>query len=258
MATKKNEVAEVQDNLPAVALEGMQGAAGVGFEDTDANDYAIPYLSIAHGTSGAMKSNNANYIEDLKLGDIYDPVSGEIYKEVQIIPLHRQRFHVEWDDRQFVERHDPNTSPMDTTTPDEKGHDRLPNGNTLIDTVYLYALVLGEDGVNSPVVISFARTSQKVYKKLMARANKLRITGADGKRFQAPLHSHVYTLGTAMETSKNGDEFHNWKLDGNPELITDADLWQEAETLRGQIASGEKQAADPQSETVDADAADGF
>lgn len=250
MTTKKaagTAVAEKEEaGLPAVPLAGMEQHAGDGFENTTADDYAIPYLSIAHGTSKAMKKNSADYIEELKLGDIYDPVSGEIWDEVRIVPLLRQRYHVEWDDRQFVERHALADSPMDSTTRNEKGHDILPNGNTLIDTVYLYVLIVGKNGVNAPAVISFARTSAKVYKKLMHRANKLRLKGANGKPFLAPLHSHIYTLGTAIETSRNGDDFYNWKLVGNPELISDADLWQEAEQLRAQITSGERTAADPQ------------
>ena len=105
METESTDVAEVQSNLPAEMLAGMQEQAGQGFEDTTAEDYAIPYLSIAHGTSKAMKKGGAEYIEGLQLGDIFDPVSGDIYETVTIVPILRQRFHVEWDDRQFVERY---------------------------------------------------------------------------------------------------------------------------------------------------------
>lgn len=257
MSDKDTQVAEKKAQLPANMLGSMAEHAGQGFEDTTSDDYAIPYLSIAHGTSGAMKKGGGNYIAELKLGDIYDPVSGDIFESVRIVPLIRQRVHVEWDDRAFANRYTLDESPMSSTTQNEKGHNIMPNGNTLIDTVYLYALIVGDDGVNSPIVISFARTSAKVYKKLMARANKLRIEGPKGK-FQPPLHSHVYTLTTALESSKGGDEFYNWKLDGNPELITDEALWAEVENVRGQISSGERTAAEPQTDAVDEDDPSGF
>lgn len=249
--TKTKEVAEKKDNLPAGMLAGMQEQGGAGFEDTTSDDYAIPYLSIAQALSKAMKKGSEQHIDGLELGDIYDPVSGEKSDVVSIVPLVRQRFHVEWDDRQFVARHPISDGIIETCTRNDKGHDILPNGNKITDTVYLYALVLAaNDGVNSPVVISFSRSSMKIYKKLMARANKLRL-GEKPNRFQAPLHSHIYSLTTAGETSKQGEDFYNWRVEGDPQLITDEQLWAEASALRDQIASGERTAADPRDEADD-------
>lgn len=255
MAKETTAVAEKKDQLPAAMMGDMADMDGAGFEDTTADDYAIPYLSIAQGMSKAMKKGGEAFIEGLSLGDIYDPVSGEINETVDLIPLHRQRFHVEWDDRKFIDRHPLADAILETCTRNEKGQDVLPNGNTIVDTVYMYALVMGE-GVNSAVVISFARSSMKVYKKLMARANKLRLEGPKGK-FQAPLHSHIYTVSTALETSNNGDDYYNWKVVGAPALITDENLWGEVNKLRDQITSGERTAADPQEES-DKDSSENF
>lgn len=239
--SEKKDVAVKGDNLPADLME-LANDVGTGFEDTTKDDYAIPYLSIAHGTSQAMKKGGANYIEGLQLGDIYDPISGETFDEVWLVPVDHQRFYVEWDDRQFVERHPPESNVIEQTERDDKGRDILPNGNQIINTVYLYALVLGADGDVSPVVISFARMSMKVYKRLMTKASKLKV----GDK-QAPLFFYKWNLGTALESSRGGDEFYNWALRGEPELLDEQTIRKAAE-LRKAVRAGEKGAADPQTE----------
>lgn len=249
--TKKAPSKEVakgpESELPAELLAAMT-EQGTGFEDTEAQDYAIPFLSIAQGQSKALKKDSANHVPGLQLGDIYDGVSGVRWEDrVRLVLVHRERFHVEWNDRQFIARHSSEMSPIGQATRDPKtNQDVLPNGNRIVNTVYAYALVEYPDGQWSPVVLSFSRASDKIYKKLMSRARRLRLPN----KAPAPLFSHIYSLSTTLETGSKGDEFYNWTIVGEPEIITDSDLFAQILSLRDDVRSGQKGAAEPQEEEV--------
>jgi hypothetical protein len=259
-ATKKDDTAkglvEVQEKavLPAAMLDGMEDASGDGFNDTTQDDYAIPYISVANALSKALKPASENYIDGLEQGDIYDGTAGKRWSTVGIVPIMRQRFFVEWDDRQFIARHDPEAALMDSTTKGPKGENILPNGNELIDTVYLYVMLLDVAGYY-PAVISFSKSSIPLYKKLMSRARRLKMQGKNGP-FTPPLYSHVYTLGTVESTSKKGDDYWTWKLVGDPTPVTDPELFHDAKGLFESINKGERQAATPGEDDVVADGAD--
>ena len=247
------EVAVTADKLPAEMLSELAADSGEGFENTTADDYAIPYLSIAQSNSPQLKKSNGKFIDGLEQGQLFDTVEGSFFEGVNIIPVYRERYYVEWVPRDsgggFVERHAIESDIIAQTTPNEKGRDILPNGNEIIDTVYLYSLIVGDDGINRPVVISFARTSMKKYKNLMSRARNIRIEGPNGP-FNPPLFSHIYTMKTVTETSKAGEEYFNWEIDGAPALIGTADLLSEAKSLREAVASGTRTAAEPEDESA--------
>lgn len=248
MAASK-DVAEKKENLPADFIADMEQDSGVGFEGTTADDYAIPYLGIAQSNSPQLKKSHAKYIEGIEMGNLFDTVEGRVFETVKIIPCYRDHWHVEWIPRDngggFVGRHDIAEDVLSQTERNEKGRDILPNGNEIIDTRYLYCLVVTEDGNTLPVVISFARTSTKVFKAFMTRANNLTIEGPNGKKFQAPLFSHVWTLSTVLETSRSGDEYYNFKVVGEPEMVT-PEQYAAAKALREAVSSGEKGAATPE------------
>jgi hypothetical protein len=249
--SEATDLVEKEENLPAELMEDLYGEAGEGFEDTTADDYSIPYLAIAQSNSPQLKESNGKFIDGLKQGNVFDTVDGTFWKDVTIIPVHRERFFVEWVPRDsgggFVDRHPVSSDILSQTTPNELGRDILPNGNEIIDTVYLYALIVGEDGMNRPIVISFARTSMKKYKNLMSRAHNLRLRHPKtGQPFNPALRSHQYTLKTVVETSRKGDEYYNWELVGKPELVTDPVVRTEAKSLMEAVQAGTRGAAEPE------------
>lgn len=253
--TRKNQLAENTDKqeLSAALLEEMEQDAKVGFEDTTADDYAIPYLSVANALTKALKTSAENHVPGLQQGHIYDDVAGRRYTEVDVVPVHRQRLLVEWDDRQFVGRYPYSPEKMAETTKGDKNEDLLPNGNTLVDTFYLYALILDDDGPR-PIVISFAKSSLKVYKRMMARARRLTAQGKNGP-FTPPLYSHSYRLGTVEATSKKGDDYWTWTLRDDPKPV-DAAVYRLAKELHEQVSKGERSAAEPQDDVITGNGAD--
>ncbi len=255
MSTKKTtEVEEVKDQLPSSMLADMEQDAGRGFEDTTSDDYAIPFLSVANALSKALKTSSENHIPGLKQGHIYDDVAGRFYDDVTILPVFRQRQLVEWDDRKFVSRYPYDPEMLATTTKGPKGEDLLPNGNKLVDTFYMYALVVDSDGPR-PVVISFAKSGIRTYKKLMARSRRITVQGKNGP-FNPPLYSHTYVLGATEATSRDGDDYWTWQLRGEPEAVTDPDLYRTAKDLHDQVSTGERTAAAPAEDNEPGNGAD--
>lgn len=249
--SEANDLVKKEDNLPSAVLADLQQLAGQGFEDTTADDYAIPYLSIAQALSPQLDETSDRYIPELKQGQLFDTVDNIPLEAVEIIPVFREHFHVEWVPRDagggFIERHPVSKGMLAQTTRNEKGRDMLPSGNEIIDTFYLYCLVVDGVGNTRPVVVSFSRTGVKKYKNLMSRARNIKLTGKNGKLFEAPLFSQVYPVDTVRETSGSGNKYYNWSF-GNPSPVSSAELLQQAVSFRDAVASGSKGAAEPENE----------
>jgi hypothetical protein len=243
-AKTKNELVEKDETpqLPAELMESFAGEAGAGFEDTDANDYRIPYVSIAQALTPALDKDDAQYIDGLEKGMIFDNVEGRVYEQISFIPCKFDHAFIEWIPKNkgggFVGRHELDSGILAQTTRSDDNRDMLPNGNEIIDTRYLYVLILGEDG-SFPAVISFARTGTKPIKTLMSVANNLRLQGKKGP-FQPPLYSHVYTLGTVQDQNADGLKYHVWKMEGRPQVCTDAHLVMTAKDLADAITRGDR------------------
>lgn len=250
------EVTERKDNLPSADVMDLYGQdAGKGFEDTDANDYRIPYVAIAQALTPAIDKDDPAHIPGLEKGMIFDNVDGSVYDEITIIPCKFDHAYIEWIPKAkgggFVGRHELDTNIIAQTTRDDNNRDMLPNGNEIIDTRYLYVLIVTESGMK-PAVISFARTGTKPIKTLMSMANNLRLQGPNGP-FQPPLYSHAYTLGTAQDQNKDGLKYYVWKIEGQPELVTDRGIATAAKELAEAITRGERGVVEDDTANVDGD-----
>src|SRR4051812_43302379 len=93
----------------ALALTDKQKAAlaKVDFAATVVNDadefdrssIQIPFLRILQSNSPELDPEEAKYIEDAKLGQIVNTVSGETFKAVELIPVFHYATFVEWKQR---------------------------------------------------------------------------------------------------------------------------------------------------------------
>lgn len=73
---------DLQKIEPAGALavpDFMKGDAGKGLEHLKKDDLQLPRLALAQGLSPQLVDGNAKYIEDLKLGDMFNNLTGDIY-----------------------------------------------------------------------------------------------------------------------------------------------------------------------------------
>jgi hypothetical protein len=171
-----------QESSGAVASYDYGSHSGVGFEGTKGSDLSVPFINL-------LQSNSPEVEEELvpgaKTGDMLNTVTGELIKGDEgfvFLPVHKEEAWVEWIPRVkgggFVGMHDPNGE-LVLELIKANGGSRIPpkgtdgkrisfkhGGNEVIETYYVYGLLLNQEGteVESFAVISFSSTKIKPYR----------------------------------------------------------------------------------------------
>lgn len=231
MTTKKTTAkttAVTKTAANAVAVpEGYEAFAGQGWDNVTQADLAIPFLNLLQDNSKQVKKASAERIEGAEAGFFHDSVSNDIYGDegVVIVPVLTEPKVVEWIPRDeggggggFVGVH-AYDGPVHQKALAAAGGDRTKMtsdaGNDLVETFYMYALILeSEDAVepiNSGVMIPFSKTKIKPYRIGMGRVNKVKGSA------QLPLFCNRLRL-TSVPDSRGSDDFFNVKLEP---IVTD-------------------------------------
>lgn len=243
--TRKKEVAEKKDT--ALVQAGMyEDDANSGFEDADADAYAIPFLTILQALSPQCDKANGEYIKGAESGEFYNTVSQERMSGedgIRIVPVHYKRAFIEWKPRSagggFVAEHSvaDGLELLKQSSKNDNNQDELANGNLLVDTRSHYVMVV--DGTEfEGTVISMSSTQMKKSRRWMTVMQNLKMPRADGTgQFTPPMFSHIYDVTTVPESNDQGSWF-GWKI-VIAEQVTDANLFNAAKAFRDAILSGE-------------------
>lgn len=206
----KQELATKTDNLPATAGYDYGQYAGAGFENQTKDDYSIPFLAILQSNSKEVKSN-----ESARGGMLMNTVTKELYSSkegVAFVPCYTQHMVCEWIPLDagggFVASHERESELGRRAMANKTGKTILDNGNELVETFYVYGLIVNEDETTSPAVINFTSTKIKKYRAWNTTATSRQLALPDGRRVKLPLFAHVYRLKTVLENGKKGDYFN--------------------------------------------------
>jgi hypothetical protein len=192
-----------------------------GFEDISSNDLSIPFLNLLQKTSPEVENQTVPGAEP---GAILNSVTQEIISGETgfvFVPVHRDEQWVEWVPRNkgggFVAQHDPSSELVQNLIAKNNGS-RMPpkddegkrimfknNGNEVIETYYMYGLILDDLGesVNGFAVMSFASTKIKPFKDWTTSMFMLRV---GGKR--PPIFANRARIRTTKETRPSGTSFN--------------------------------------------------
>lgn len=226
-ADKKEVVTKEEAQVPAIAAD-LAGLSGQGFEDTDKDAFAIPFLRILQSNSPQVNEDEVSYIEGSKPGMLFNTITGTLYgKETQIVPVHYMRDFVEWLPNRggFVKSHGSDPGILENIVEvDDKNNQLLENGNIIQDCRNHYVLIADrlEEG---PIILSLSSSGIKHSRKWMTLMNALRIPGTDQ---QAPMFAGVWDIATVLNENDDG----KWYQVGNKQatLISFAD-WVNKEQL---------------------------
>lgn len=165
------------------------GAEGIGREDIQ-----MPRIAIAQGTSKQMLEGNQLFIDGLRLGQMFNTLTSDIYGKGPIEVIIVRRDPPRWaefdEDRNMI---DPDVKPGDPRTEwrtNEKG-ERLPPIATQFYDFIVYVPTTGET-----VALSMSKTNIKAAKKLNGLI-KMRIP-------PVPIYARRFLISTAMETNDKG------------------------------------------------------
>lgn len=191
-----------------------------GFEDTKLDDLSIPFINVLQSNSPEVEDQT---IEGCKAGDLVNSVTKEILKQpVIIIPVYKEAAVVEWVPRNkgggIAGRHDLESEEFKQAVaknggsripPKDAEGKRLPfksrAGNDLVETYYVYCLILDETGTQTEgyCVLSFSSTKIKVHKDWM--------TAMYTQKGRPPIFANRCKVSTTKQKNESGS-FFNYKI----------------------------------------------
>ena len=244
--SKKNEVAETENKLPAMAMD-FEADAGSGYEEADKDSFAIPFIAILQALSPQVDESEGAYLDGAKAGMLMNTVTADIFdgaEGLEIVPVHYSRAYTEWGLREngggFKGEHSVDEGLQDDVERDDKNRDVMPNGNQIVDTRNHYVLVKTPNGWQ-PVILSLTSTQLKKSRKWMTSMNQIQVTRADGSTYNPPMFAHRYKMSTVKEKNDQGSWF-GYKLE-RLGFVEEEAVYKAAKEFREIIKSGEAKAA---------------
>jgi hypothetical protein len=243
----------------AVALAAQfEDDAGVGFEQADANAYAIPFLTVLQSMSPQCKKSDGAYIKGAEEGMLYNSVTQEIYDGeagVTAIPCYFKRSYIKWAPREsgggFRGELMPSDPQIAAGKVNAEGRMIDSEGNILADTRTHYVLMLDKNGGYQPAVISLSSSQIKKSRNWMSKMNGIKLQRADGSHFTPAMFSHMYKITTVPESNDKGSWFGLKVETIGP--VNSTELYQAAKSFRDAVSSGEVKEQIPHAATTDAD-----
>ena len=191
--------------------------AGVGFENTTNADFSISFLNLLQALSPEVQESGEKRIEGAKAGMFVDSATQQLVdgkKGIALVPCDTQHVYVEWVPRDngggFVGVHELGSDTVKKALGENKaafGKLKLPNGNDLVETFYLFCLTLENEKSVTPsgyTVLGFTSTKIKKYRKIM---NQLRSFSS-----KTPIFAHRLHLSSTPDKNKKGQPFFNVEL----------------------------------------------
>lgn len=194
LTTTEAPGALVSTDKPDWLVEGDKS----GTEDIDSNELRFPRLSIAQGLSPQLQEGTS-YIPDLKINDMFNDLSSEIYGKgpLNFIVVKRDVKRIEFKPRSegggVLDMDVPLGDPRLEWTEDESGKRIPPRATKFVE----FVIVLFKPTGPEPIVLSIKDTN-----KFNRRAHD-RLT-AFIKSKNAPIYSVVYSVKVVPEKNDKG------------------------------------------------------
>lgn len=231
---------------------------GAGLEGVTQDELAVPFVAILQKGSPQCEEGNPRALAGAKPGTLINTVTNKLYdgkSGIRFVPVHRDRNYVEWVPRDdgggFVGIHQvesPEVRDAIKKAGRKFGKLKIGDNNDLVETCYLYGLLLAEDSSFERVIIAFSSSQIATYKRLITTAQSIQLAGEGGRPVVPPLFSHVYRLKTEF-FAKNNYTWHKWLagFDGPDaaacRLERDHPLYEQAKQFRALLQSGAATAA---------------
>lgn len=206
---------QTQGGLPAEYDYGED--AGAGFDNQTSEDIAIPFLEVLQPGSPEVQGEDAKG----KSGMIINKSTGEVYSGrdgITFIPAYTQHLLVEWVPRDngggLVGQHAIDSDLAKKVRAEQPlGTYKHPdNGNDLVETFYVYGVLVDENGSPLPAVIAMSSTKIKPYKDWQFKIRSIVIPLDNGAKLTSaklPLWAFAWKLATVF-VEKNGYKWYNW------------------------------------------------
>ena len=172
--------------------------SGMGLENIDKGDRALPFLKLLQSGSYETKKKHAQYVEGAEAGMLYNTVTKKLYdgeKGIEVIPVFYKMTYPEWApfDKSEGRPISPDRGPevLSQTKKDANNKDVLPNGNIIIKTANHFVIINGDRPEKA--LMAMKSTQLKVSRQWNSNIkNEFEIL--EGKTYPAPAFSRIYSL----------------------------------------------------------------
>lgn len=221
---------------------------GGGFQNQTSEDVAIPYLAIVQSNSAEMDEKKFQD-KNIKAGMIINRTTGELFNSVVFVPAFTDHKYVEWisvdDGGGYVGEYEID-HPLVLKCKSEQpmGKYKLDGGNELIETFYVYGVLVVDEDTFMPAVIPMASTNIKAYRDWMFRAKSVMLKLPNGRRVNPPLFAHRYLMTTIHQKKDKLSwyKFDNVQYDGasavEARLSPSSELYDNARSVMDGISEG--------------------
>jgi hypothetical protein len=230
-----------ETNIVTFDVSMLEADAGVGVADMGQEDLALPFLKILSGLDPLLDE-----LDDAKRGDLYNTVSGQIYKGkdgVSLVPCAYQRRFIQWAPRGSgtgapiaIFDTEGDCPKVERSKDDNKDYVVGGDGSYIEETHQHFVLIVDEDGSAETALIAMKSTALKKSRKWNSMIASATVQGKNGP-FTPPRYGFVYRAKTVMEENSKGS-WHNWEL-SREKQIDDANLFRRAKEFAASITSGD-------------------
>ena len=243
MEQEKKEIQKKESG--ALATLDFVADSGMGLENIEKTDLALPFLKLLQSGSYETKKKHAKYVEGAEAGMFYNTVTKKLYsgeKGIEVIPVFYKMTYPEWAPFERSEgrpiSNDRGPGIMAETTQNDQNKDVLKNGNYIEKTANHFVIVNGDRPEKALMTMKSTQlTESRNWNSLME--NEFELTPS-GKSVPAPVFSRIYKL-TSVENLGNFT-WHGYKL-SMLRKIEDVGVYQMAKDFHNSLKLSQLKAA---------------
>ena len=231
----------------AVATLDLVSDSGMGLENVDKQDLALPFLKLLQSGSDETKKKHAKYVEGAEAGMFYNTVTKKLYngeKGIEVIPVYYKMTYPEWAPFERREgrpvHNDRGPGIMSKVTQNQNNKDMLDNGNEIIKTANHFVIINGERPEKA--LMTMKSTQLKVSRSWNSLIeDQFEIDPKTNKSVPAPMFSRVYKLNSVEQTGSFTWHTYNVNL---LKKVDDAALYTMARDFHNSIKGSQQKSAD--------------
>ncbi len=227
---------------------------GGGFEGTDSDSFAIPFLRVIQSGSPETKKTSSQFIKEAKEGMLFNTVTKKLYdgdEGVVVLFCAYQRRFIIWAPKGGTSTYKGEMLPEEAqereadgeltrlnnqlyvckngTTPNKDVHDQVN------DTRNHFCLIITEAGTAEPAMLSLSSTQIKKSKQLMGLLNGVKLDTKNG-RVTPPTWMTKVRITTVAEANDLGSWYGvSFSAEG---VIKDSDLYADGKKFSETVQAG--------------------
>ena len=230
----------------AIATLDFETDSGMGLENIEKDDLALPFLKLLQSGSYETKKKHAKYVEGAEAGMFYNTVTKKLYsgeKGINVIPCFYKMTYPEWAPFERSEgrpvHNDRGPEVMGETTKSGT-KDVLKNGNEIIKTANYFVIINGERPEKALLTMkSTGLKTSRQWNSLME--DEFENDPKTGKAVPAPMFSRVYKLNSVEQTGSFTWHTYNVNL---LKKVDNAGLYQMARDFHNSIKGSQQKPAE--------------